>query len=100
MRSTYLALACLSLLGSGAAFAADPADGSSTSDRQQMMKTCMEQQKAQNSGLSKQDRRKACWEQLHLSKASGTPNQTTPTTTGDPAPQTGSEVTPPTSPPK
>ncbi|MBV8740989.1 MAG: hypothetical protein JOZ12_04345, partial [Sinobacteraceae bacterium] len=98
-------LACLSLLGTGVALAGDPGD-SSSSDHSQMMKTCMEQQKAQNSGISKQDARKACREQLRMSKASTapnqatTPNQTTPTTTGDPAPQSGSETNPPTSPPK
>ncbi len=99
MKPTYVALACLSLLGTGAALAGDPGD-SSSSDHSQMMKTCMEQQKAQNSGISKQDARKACREQLRMSKASGTPNQTTPTTTGEPAPQSGSETNPPTTPPK
>jgi hypothetical protein len=88
------------LLLSGYAFAGDTSDSSTTQAQHQQMKDCMQQQKAQNSSASKEDMHKACKHQLKMSKASSVPNQTTPTTTGAPAPQSGSETNPPTSEPK
>jgi|ERR1700761_4619130 len=99
MNKTYLTVVCGSLLAlSGYAVADDTSDA--TQAQHQQMKDCMQQQKAQNSGMSKDDMHKACRKQLKMSKASSVPNQTTPTTTGVPAPQSGSDNTPPTSEPK
>lgn len=97
MNRIFLTMTCASLLAmTGQAFAGD----APTAQHRQMMKDCMKQHKAQNSGMSERDAKKACEEQLRMSDASSTPNQTTPTTTGEPAPQSGSENNPPTNPPK
>ena len=97
MKRILLTMTCASLLAvTGQAFAGD----ASSAQHQQMMKDCVKQHKAQNSGMSERDVKKACEEQLRMSDASSTPNQTTPTTTGERAPQSGSESNPPTNPPK
>lgn len=100
MKRTYIPIVLAAIAGLGSqAFADD------MSQHRQMMKECMDQQKAQDSSMSKEQMRKACKEQMKAhqqssSSSSSTPNQTTPTTTGDPAPQSGSEMNPPTNPPK
>jgi hypothetical protein len=78
-----------------AADSSSPASGSHKS----MMKDCMARQKSQNSSMSVDDMKKACKDEMKMKGDHGTgadtPNQTTPTTKGDPAPQTGKQGTPP-----
>jgi hypothetical protein len=77
------------------------ADDTSSGDgsHKQMMKDCLTRQKAQNSSASPEDMKKACRSEIKMrggkSAAEDTPNQTTPTTKGDPAPHTGSTTNPP-----
>jgi pentapeptide MXKDX repeat protein len=85
------------ILTGGPAFAADPMSSDSTSHHK-MMKDCMAKQKAQDSTMSKDDIKKACKAELSGANSMGgvsTPNQTTPTTKGSPAPSTGSATSPP-----
>ena len=92
MRRILLPTVLVAMLGTSAAVFAG--------DAHQSMKDCMDQQKATNPSMSREDLKKACKQQIKMSKSSATPNQTTPTTTGNPAPQSGSETDPPTTPPK
>jgi hypothetical protein len=90
------ALCAALVLGGGQAIAADPMSADSPS-HSQMMKDCMAKQKAKDSSMSKIDMRKACKAELSGANSMGgvsTPNQTTPTTKGSPAPSTGSTMTP------
>jgi cytochrome c553 len=94
-----LLLAATLCVGSSQAWADD--SSATSSSHTQAMKDCMAQQKAKDSNMSKADMRKACHDQMNMhNSATATPNQMTPTTTGQPAPSTGSTTTPPTNPPK
>jgi hypothetical protein len=96
MKHIYTPIVLAAFLGiASQAFAGDQVGTNS----HQQMKDCMARQKAENSSMSQADMKKACKAQMKT-QASSTPNQTTPTTTGEPAPQSGSETNPPTSPPK
>ncbi len=66
---------------------------SSGGAHKQMIKDCMARQKAKDSTLSTDELKQACKNEMKMK--SDTPNQTTPTTKGDPAPQTGSPTNPP-----
>jgi uncharacterized protein (DUF2235 family) len=76
------------------------ADQMSSDSDSKMMKECMAKQKAMDSSMSKDAMKKACMAQMKQGSdssmgAKSTPNQTEPTTKGDPNPSTGSPTTPP-----
>jgi hypothetical protein len=78
----------------------DSMSSSSMSDsHKKMMKDCMDKQKAQNANMSMDDMKKACKSEMKMKgdhpMGADTPNPTTPTTKGNPAPQTGSQTNPP-----
>ena len=109
MKRIMTPLLFASIIGtSGLALAADPmpsdsmSNSSMTASQQSRMNHCMTQQKAQDSSMSKEDMKKACMAKMKMTPPMGhSPgNQTTPTTDGQPSPATGSETTPPTTPPK
>jgi hypothetical protein len=91
------ALCAAIILAGGQAFAADPMSSDSASHHK-MMQDCMAKQKAKDSTIPKDDVKKACKAELSGANSMGgvsTPNQTTPTTKGSPAPSTGSTTSPP-----
>jgi hypothetical protein len=95
MKNEWLscALVAATLLSSPAWAGDANSPDASGSGHQQMMKDCMARQKAKDSTLSTDELKKACKDEMKMK--SDTPNQTTPTTKGDPAPQTASPKNPP-----
>jgi hypothetical protein len=71
---------------------ANSADASGAPHKQ-MLKDCMARQKAKDSTLSTDELKKACQDEIKMK--ADTPNQTTPTTKGNPAPQTANPTNPP-----
>lgn len=69
------------------------APGASGASQTQMLKDCMARQKAKDKTMSTDELKQACKDEMKMK--ADTPNQTTPTTKGDPAPQTGSPTNPP-----
>ncbi len=65
---------------------ANPADASGAT-HEQMLKDCMARQKAKDSTLSTDELKQACQDEMKMKMKADPPNQTTPTTKGDPAPQ-------------
>jgi hypothetical protein len=98
MKHTIKGACCVAMiLMGGQAFAAD-AQSSDSMSPAQMMKDCMAKQKAKDSTKSRDEMKKACKAEMSGGNSMGgvsTPNQTTPTTKGSPAPSTGTTTPPP-----
>jgi hypothetical protein len=97
MKGIIKGAVCAAIILAGGQAFADPMSSDSTSHHK-MMQDCMARQKAKDSSIPKDDMKKTCKAELSGANSLGgvsTPNQTTPTTKGSPAPSTGSATSPP-----